>query len=133
MWPRSNSATPFGHGSWLAAYLVLVGGISQLVLGAGRLVLRTPSPTPARLRAQLALWNLGSLAVPAGVLADASTLVTVGSVALLWALALFAAGATGVRREARHRAAAYVAVVVCLAVSVVVGSALADAIPGAWL
>jgi hypothetical protein len=30
-----NSAAPFGHGSWLAAYLVLVGGVSQVVLGPG--------------------------------------------------------------------------------------------------
>jgi hypothetical protein len=74
-----NSAAPFGHGSWLAAYLVLVGGVSQVVLGAGRLALRAPRPTPALLRAQLVLWNLGSLAVPAGVLADAPTLVTEAS------------------------------------------------------
>jgi hypothetical protein len=39
-----NSAAPFGHGSWLAAYLVLVGGVSQVVLGAGRLALRAPRP-----------------------------------------------------------------------------------------
>jgi hypothetical protein len=128
-----NSAAPFGHGSWLAAYLVLVGGVSQVVLGAGRLALHAPRPTPALLRTQLALWNLGSLAVPAGVLADAPTLVTVGSVALLWALALFAAGASGVRREVRVRAVVYLAIVVGLAASVVVGSALADALPGAWL
>jgi hypothetical protein len=37
-----NSAAPFGHGSWLAAYLVLVAGVSQVVLGAGRLALRAP-------------------------------------------------------------------------------------------
>jgi hypothetical protein len=131
-----NSAAPFGHGSWLAAYLVLVGGVSQVVLGAGRLALRAPRPTPALLRAQLVLWNLGSLAVPAGVLADAPTLVTVGSVALLCALALFAAGAagaSGVRREARVRAVVYLTIVVGLAASVVVGSALAGAVPGAWL
>jgi hypothetical protein len=128
-----NSAAPFGHGSWLAAYLVLVGGVSQVILAAGRLALRAPRPSPALLRAQLVLWNVGSLAVPAGVLADASTLVTVGSVALLWALALFTAGASGVRRDVRGRALAYLAIVVGLAVSVVVGSALADAIPGAWL
>jgi hypothetical protein len=128
-----NSAAPFGHGSWLAAYLVLVGGVSQVVLGAGRLALRAPRPTPALLRAQLVLWNLGSLAVPAGVLADAPTLVTVGSVALLWALALFASAASGVRREVRVRAVVYLAIVVGLAASVVVGSALADAVPGAWL
>lgn len=128
-----NSAAPFGHGSWLAAYLVLVGGVSQVVLGAGRLALRAPRATPALLRAQLVLWNLGSLAVPAGVLADASPLVTVGSVALLWALALFAAGASGVRREVRGRALVYLTIVVGLAASVVVGSALAGAVPGAWL
>ena len=128
-----NSATPFGHGSWLAAYLVLVGGVSQGVLGAGRLALHALRPTPALLRAQLVLWNLGSLAVAAGVLADVSPLVTVGSVALLWALALFATGARGVRREVRVRAVVYLAIIVGLAASVVVGSALADAIPGAWL
>jgi hypothetical protein len=128
-----NSAAPFGHGSWLAAYLVLVGGVSQVVLGAGRLALRAPRPTPALLRAQLVLWNLGSLAVPAGVLADAPALVTVGSVALLWALALFASGASGLRREVRVRAVVYLTIVVGLAASVVVGSALAGAVPGAWL
>jgi hypothetical protein len=128
-----NSAAPFAHGSWLAAYLVLVGGVSQVVLGAGRLALRAPRPTPARLRTQLVLWNLGSLAVPAGVLADAPMLVTVGSAALLWALALFAAGASGVRPEVRVRTVVYLAIVVGLAASVVVGSALAGAVPGAWL
>jgi hypothetical protein len=128
-----NSAAPFAHGSWLAAYLVLVGGVSQVLLGAGRLALRAPRPTPTLLWAQLVLWNLGSLAVPAGVLADAPALVTAGSIALLWALTLFAAGATRMRGRVRARVVVYLAIVVGLAVSVVVGSALADAAPGAWL
>jgi uncharacterized membrane protein YfcA len=79
------------------------------------------------------LWNIGSLAVPAGVLGDAPTLVTAGSVALLCALALFATEARGLRREVRWRGVIYLAIVVGLAVSVVVGTALADAAPGAWL
>ena len=128
-----NSAAPFGHGSWLAAYLVLVGGVSQVVLGAGRLALRAPRATPALLRAQLVLWTLGSLAVPAGVLADAPTLVTVGSVALLWALALFATGARGCDARCASVRSSTWRSVVGLAASVVVGSALADAVPGAWL
>jgi hypothetical protein len=128
-----NSAAPFRHGSWLAAYLVLVGGVSQGVLGAGRLALRAPPFNRARPPAQLALWNVGSLAVPAGVLWDAPMLVTAGSVALLCALALFAAEARGRRREVRGRVVVYLAIVVGLAVSVVIGSALADAPPGAWL
>jgi hypothetical protein len=79
------------------------------------------------------LWNLGSLAVPAGVLADWALLVTAGSVALLAALALFVVGAGGMRRDARGRSVIYLAIVVGLAVSVVVGSSIADAAPGAWL
>jgi hypothetical protein len=126
-----NSAAPRAHGSWLAAYLVLVGGVSQVLLGAGRLALRAPRPTRALRRAQLVLWNLGSVAVPAGVLADAPMLVTVGSIALLLALALFAAGASEGRPDLR--AVVYLAIIAGLAVSVVVGSALADAAPGAWL
>ena len=128
-----NSAAPFGHGSWLAAYLVLVGGVSQGVLGTGRLALHVPPLSRALSLAQLVLWNVGGLAVPAGVLGDAPTLVTAGSVALLCALALFAAETRGVRRELRGRAVVYLAIVVGLAASVVVGSALADAAPGAWL
>jgi hypothetical protein len=128
-----NSVAPFVHGSWLAAYLVLVGGVSQIVLRTGQLRLSAPRLDRAVPVAQLVLWNAGSLAVPAGVLADVSLLVSAGSVALLAALALFAVGAGGMRREARASSALYLAIVVGLAVSVVVGSALADAAPGAWL
>jgi hypothetical protein len=128
-----NSAAPFGHGSWLAAYLVLVGGVSQIVLGTGQVVLGRPQLTRAISPMQLVLWNLGSLAVAAGVLADLAWLVTAGSVALLAALALFAVGAGGMRPHARGRSVLYLAIVLGLAVSVVVGSALADAAPGVWL
>jgi hypothetical protein len=79
------------------------------------------------------LWNLGSLVVPVGVLADVAVVVTLGSVAVLAALVLFARGASALRRDVRGRAIIYLAVVLGLAVSVVVGSALAHAGPGAWL
>ena len=128
-----NSAAPFGNGSWLAAYLVLVGGVSQIVLSIGQVALGTSRITRVVSRAQLVLWNLGSLAVPAGVFADWALLVTAGSVALLAALALFAVGVGGMRPDARGRSVLYLAIVVGLTVSVVVGSALADAAPGVWL
>jgi hypothetical protein len=128
-----NSATPFGHGSWLAAYLVLVGGTAQILLAAGRAALISGDGEPAGLRPPLMLWNLGSLAVPAGVLADAAGWVTAGSVALLFALALFARAGLHAGRARRRRAIAYLTLVAGLASSVVVGSALANAAPGAWL
>ena len=126
-----NSAAPFAHGSWLAAYLVLVAGVSQVLLGVGRLALLVREPPQRLTRAQLLLWNAGSVAVPAGVLGDAAPLVTLGSVALLAALACFAAGVRGV--PLRTGAVGYHALIVGLAASVIVGSALADAAPGNWL
>jgi hypothetical protein len=40
-----NGASSFAHGSWLAAYLVLVGGVAQLLLGIGILAF-APEPIP---------------------------------------------------------------------------------------
>lgn len=123
-----NSAAPFAHGSWLAAYLVLVGGVSQVVLGLGRLALPMPAPSARLALVQFILWNVGSLAVPAGVLTGVTGLVLLGSVILLVALACFAVGARAWPRGARARVIAYHAVILALAVSVIVGSALADAV-----
>ena len=43
-----SAANPFEHGWWLVAYLTLVGGLSQLLLGPGRtwLLARAGSPRP---------------------------------------------------------------------------------------
>jgi hypothetical protein len=128
-----NGAAPFGHGSWLAAYLVLVGGISQIVLSSGALVLRGPAPADRTAVVRLVLWNAGSLAVPAGVLTGAAGPVTAGSAALLSSLVLFGLEARGAPRRVRRVAFAYLVVAGSLAASVVVGSAIADAAPGAWL
>jgi hypothetical protein len=128
-----NSAAPFAHGSWLAAYLVLVGGTAQILLAGGRAALVSGGGEPDPPRFELMLWNFGSLAVPAGVLADTAGLVTAGSIALLFALALFAPAGFQAGRARRRPAIAYLALIVCLASSVVVGSALANAAPGVWL
>jgi hypothetical protein len=130
-WPPSTARRHSRIRSWLAAYLVLVAGVSQVLLGVGRLALLVGEPPPRLIRAQMLLWNAGSIAVPAGVLADAAPLVTLGSVALLAALACFAAGARGV--PLRAGAVGYHALIVALAASVIVGSALAGAAPGDWL
>lgn len=121
-----NSAAPFTHGSWLAAYLVLVGGVAQIALGAGRLALGVPA-APARLRRlQLIGWNVGNAAVMGGVLAGSLAVVVVGSVPLLAALGGFAVGVRAAWRRARGLTLAYSAFVLMLAVSVVIGCVLAD-------
>ena len=123
-----NSATPFAHGSWVAAYLVLVGGVAQVGLASGR-----PPSSPRLSRAELALWNGGNAGVVAGVLAGRPGLVSLGSLALLIGLLGFALDA---RRASPHRRGLKLlldAGVVALASSVVVGSALAGAPPGSWI
>ncbi|MBS1862402.1 MAG: hypothetical protein JSS68_11905 [Actinobacteria bacterium] len=125
-----NSATPFAHGSWLAAYLVLVGGVAQLALGLGPLLLPAPNFSARLGRAQLALWNGGTAIVAIGVLTGASAVVVIGSVLVLAALGCFARSAGPAREPGHGRVLAYRLVIAVLAISVVVGIALAGSSPG---
>lgn len=125
-----NSATPFAHGSWLAAYLVLVGGVAQLALGVGPLLFPAPVFSRALARAQLGLWNAGTAIVAVGVFTDANAVVAVGSLLVLGALGCFARGAGPARDPGAGRVIAYRLVIAVLAVSVVVGIVLAAVSPG---
>jgi hypothetical protein len=132
----ARSVQPFDHGWWLVSYLALVGGLSQLLLGAGRLMLAATPASALRRRtpwAEWMLWNVGTLLVPVGVLADKAEVVAAGSVVLLVALTLFAAAsrtpAAGPASDRRSHLWAYHGLVVFLAGSVVVGAGLAEALP----
>jgi hypothetical protein len=122
---------PFEHGIWLVAYLFLVGFAAQLLLRRGELGLlaSSGSPPPAAARWQVVLWNAGSVAVPAGVLADARLLVVAGAVCLLAALGLFwrslrrSRGPDGNSSASMRRG--YAAVILFMAASTFVGTALA--------
>jgi hypothetical protein len=123
---------PFAHGIWLVAYLFLVGFLAQLLLGrcqamlraAGRI--RTDAPP---IGAQAALWNSGVVAVPLGVLLDARLFVVLGSLALLTSLAAFWQADRSLRFQSGAASGAlrvgYVALIVFMAASVLVGTALA--------
>ena len=130
-------AEPFEHGAWLVAYLVLVGFLAQLLLGRGQVALLSscdrPVPSPNKRLMQTALWNLGVVAVPFGVLAQTRLAVVIGSVSLLAALASFwmTVRPVIVSPDARRSrpALAYVALLLIMTASVFVGSALAWDIP----
>jgi hypothetical protein len=119
-----NSAAPFEHGSWLAAYLVLVGGVSQAALAVGALGLRVARPQRLR-RAQLVLWNAGVLIVPAGVLVNTPAVVWLGSAILLAALACFALNERARPCRADRAGILYGLLIAVLGVSVLVGCVLA--------
>jgi hypothetical protein len=128
----------FDHGAWLVAYLFLVGFLAQLLLGRGQVALLSssnePLPEPRSRRTQLVLWNAGVITVPFGVLADARIAVVFGSVVLVVALASFF---RSVRAAIAHPSVlrglgrGYIALLVFMAGSVLVGTALAWDIP--WL
>ncbi|HET8656415.1 MAG TPA: hypothetical protein VFL93_12920 [Longimicrobiaceae bacterium] len=130
-----RSFTPITRAWWLVAYLSLVGGISQLLLGPGLIGLagQRGARLPARgaRRAQLVTWNGGTLLVAVADLVPSAAGVLVGSIVLVVALVLFARGlrevSTTANRLARGWTAAYVVLLIFLAGSVVIGTLLAFA------
>ncbi|MGI8844711.1 MAG: hypothetical protein ACR2HC_00790 [Thermoleophilaceae bacterium] len=126
----------YAHGWWLVAYLLLVGAVAQLLLAPGGtwVALRFGAVPPAQRRWwALGLWNLGTVLVPIGVFVNRASPVLLGSALLLASLGLYASGvyraASAAPRRSRAWAFAYFAVVAGLAGSVLVGAALAGALP----
>lgn len=119
--------TDFEHGSWLAAFLVLVGGVAFIALGAGQAWLTSERPSERVVRLELGVWNAGVAATIVGTLVTAPWLTTIGGLATLAALAVF------LRTVLRPRAAdvprwawrGYVAGVGVLLVSTPIGLLLA--------
>ncbi len=84
--------------SWATAYLVLVGGVAQVALGAGQALL-TPRPLGRLvIAAELAGWNAGNAAVLAGSLVGARWLTDAGGVILAAVLLLMIAATRGAAR-----------------------------------
>lgn len=76
------------HSSWAVAYIVLVAGVAQVLLGLGQALL-TAGEVPAKVRQiELWCWNLGNGAVVAGTLLDVPVLLYLGCVALIVTLVL---------------------------------------------
>ena len=106
----------WAKGSWAAAYLVLVVGVAQYVMGR----LRAVDATSDRVGwVQVAGWNLGSLLVIGGTLVTTPLLVDLGSVLLVVALVLALRA-----RVPAAAALAYRAMLLVLAVSIPVGIVL---------
>lgn len=82
------SPLDLAKGSWLAAYLVLVGGVAQCVIGRAQEAF-APASVPGRTwQTQFAAWNLGNLLVVVGSLTSTPYVVDAGGLLLLITLAL---------------------------------------------
>jgi hypothetical protein len=113
--------------AWAAAYLVLVAGVAQIALGTGQALLAARAPDVAVAGTQVATWTLGSVAVLGGTLSRTLLLADLGSVLLLFTLAmsLFAVR----HAHAGHAIWWYRALLVLLAVSMPTGLVLARVRP----
>lgn len=120
-----SDAVPFTHAAWLAAYLVLVGGVAQMILGLGWLALPQATVSARQRDAQLVLWNSGTLAVAAGVLSDLTGVVLLGSIVFVCGLASFARGSGPVGGARRRWVLSYRIFIWLLVISVIVGGVLA--------
>ncbi|HET6550205.1 MAG TPA: hypothetical protein VFG79_17215 [Solirubrobacter sp.] len=122
-------ATGAEHWHWLALHLALLGGVSQLVLGAGQFFvcafLATTPPSRRFAALQLAVWNTGVVAVAVGVPTGTSGLVDAGAVVLAAGLVLFALSMRAMQRRSLQRARWavrwYQGSAACLGVGVLVG------------
>jgi hypothetical protein len=117
--------TGFELGSWLAAFLVLVGGVAQVALGVGQAWMANELPPPATVTAEVAAWNLGLVATIIGSLASAPIVTAVGAVATVVALVLFFRGVGSGAIGARWSRMLYRGVIAVVLISTPVGLALA--------
>lgn len=76
------------HSSWAVAYVVLVAGVAQGVLGLGQAVLTSGAVSAGVRQAELWCWNLGNAAVIVGTLSDVPVVLYIGCVALIATLVL---------------------------------------------
>lgn len=74
---------PTRHGVWAAAYLVLVLGVGQIVLGAGQALLASAPPTGRVVAVTAALFNIANIAVVLGIVTDQILVFDAGSALLL--------------------------------------------------
>ncbi|WP_207346067.1 hypothetical protein [Arthrobacter sp. E3] len=95
----ASAGAPSYLSAWAVAYLVLVCGVAQLVLGMGQAGLASKRPTTSLLTFQAVALNLSNAAVLLGTLAGVPVLSYVGAALLFLALGLFIWGVRGTRPQ----------------------------------
>lgn len=123
--------SPFGwdHGSWAAAYLVLVTGAAQMGLGIGQEHFAEGAVSGRVSAAELIGLNIGSVGVIGGTLAAAPWIVDIGGLLVLLALVLMLVAVRGT--PMRPAVVVYRLVIVLLVVSIPIGLVLAHFDAGA--
>lgn len=110
---------------WMVAYLVLVVGVAQGVLGLGQALLPQRPPAPRWRAGEWVLFNAGNAGVIAGTLSGSTLWVTIGTVLFVAALIAFLFGVRGAGRGWLSLAFRAVLVITCIGACVGLALSLA--------
>ncbi len=117
--------SPSYTSSWAVAYIVLVAGVAQLVLGIGQAQLASKKLSTWLIVSEVLALNLANIAVLAGTLAVMPVVSYIGASLLVIALVLFVWAVRGANTQAKWLLYAFRAVVVILAVTAPIGLVIA--------
>ena len=85
----ASALTPSYTASWAVAYLVLVVGVAQLILGLGQSSLATKRLTGGMIVGEAVAFNLGNVGVLAGTVFGQPVVLYLGAALIVAAQALF--------------------------------------------
>lgn len=108
---------------WMVAYLVLVVGVTQAVLGIGQALLAVRETSASARAIEWVLFNLGNVGVIGGTMWSLWPLVLAGTLLFAAALVIFLHATRRVRGG--WLILAYRALIVCIGGSAIVGEVLA--------
>ena len=116
--------TQWDHGSWVAAFLVLVAGVAQIGIAAGQSHLADTSMTRTFASVECILWNTACGTIVVGTLFSNPAIVSIGSALLMAALGMSVYAIS--RSSGRHPQllVLYRALLTVLLVSIPIGIAL---------
>jgi len=115
----------FELGSWTAAFLVLVGGVAQIGIGAGQAWLSVVPPRPKLRATEFLAWNSGVMLTVAGTLTAVPPMTSAGGAAIAVALAAFLASTAASNMRRGWWRVAYRILVAVVLISIPVGLVLA--------
>lgn len=121
----ATAPTPSYTASWAVAYIVLVAGVAQLVLGIGQGHLAPTRPSGRVVAIEAIAINLANAAVLAGTVVGAAWVVDVGAGFLIVALALFIWTVRGTASRNKWMLYGFRAVIVVVVVTTPIGLVIA--------
>lgn len=120
-----SAGSPSYLAAWAVAYLVLVVGVAQVVLGLGQARLAVHPPSDGVVSAEVLTYNLANILVLGGSMFSLTSLTWAGAALIVVAMGLFIWAARGSGSKQRWWLYGYRAMIVVILISAPIGIILA--------